>query len=300
MMKKLITSLNEARIGWIGTGIMGAPMAGHLVRAGYKVSVYNRTREKADALISEGCPWYDSPAAVAGNSDIIFTIVGFPSDVEEVYFGENGILKKTGPDTVVIDMTTTLPELAKRIDHASREKGAHSVDAPVSGGEVGAVKGTLSVMIGGEREVVEAVVPIMEHFSSNMVYQGEAGAGQHTKMCNQIVIAGTMIGVCEALIYGAKAGLDLTTVLNSIGKGAAGCWTLDVLAPKVIDGNFEPGFMVEHYVKDLGIALKEADNMNLNLPGTKLAKELYDRVMEKGLGTKGTQALYLVLKEMAG
>jgi 3-hydroxyisobutyrate dehydrogenase len=299
-MANINVSLSEAKIGWIGTGIMGAPMAGHLVDAGYNVSVYSRTKSKAEKLIAKGCDWYDTPAAVAENCNIVFTIVGYPKDVEQVYFGEGGILKSLRKDSVVIDMTTTLPGLAVRIDESCRAIGAHSVDAPVSGGEVGAVNGALSVMIGGEKDVVEAVMPMMDNFSKNMVYQGEAGAGQHTKMCNQIVVGGTMIGVCESLIYGAKARLDLTTVLSSISKGAAGCWSLDVLAPKIVAGDFEPGFMVEHFIKDLGIVLEEAENMNLDLPGTSLVKELYETVVEMGGATKGTQALYLALEKMAG
>jgi 3-hydroxyisobutyrate dehydrogenase len=307
-MANITVSKSEARIGWIGTGIMGAPMAMHLVDAGYNVSVYSRTRSKAEKHIQKGCHWYDTPAAMAGNCNIIFTMVGYPKDVKEVYFGESGILKsliKSGAaqiqdEVVLIDMTTTLPGLAVRIDEACRKIGAHAVDAPVSGGEVGAINGALSVMIGGEKEVVDKVLPIIEVFSKNMVYQGAAGAGQHTKMCNQIVVAGTMIGVCESLIYGAKAGLDLTRVLSSISKGAAACWALDVLGPKVVAGDFEPGFMVEHFIKDLGIALEEADLMHLKLPGTDLAKELYETVVEMGMAIKGTQALYLALEKMAG
>jgi 3-hydroxyisobutyrate dehydrogenase len=197
-------------------------------------------------------------------------------------------------------MTTTLPGLAVRIAGECGKTGAHAVDAPVSGGQVGAINGALSVMIGGEKDVVEQVMPIMDKFSKNMVYQGPAGSGQHTKVCNQVTVAGTMIGVCEALLYGAKAGLDLPTVLSSISKGAAACWTLDVLAPKVVNGDFEPGFMVEHFVKDLGIALAEAEQMKLNLPGTALAKELYQTLVDMGNSTKGTQALYLALEKMAG
>jgi 3-hydroxyisobutyrate dehydrogenase len=298
-MAKINVNTSEAKIGWIGTGIMGAPMAMHLVNAGYHVSVYSRTRNKAEKLIAKGCPWHDSPAAIAENCNIIFTIVGFPADVEEVYFGKNGILKSLKKGSVVIDMTTTLPGLAVRIDEACREKGCHAVDAPVSGGEVGAINGTLSVMIGGEKEIVEQVMPVIGIFSKNMVYQGPAGSGQHTKMCNQITIAGTMIGVCEALVYGAKAGLDLSTMLGSISKGAAACWTLDVLAPKIVARDFEPGFMVEHFIKDLGIALQEAELMKLSLPGLALAKQLYLSVMAIGKGRKGTQALYLALERMS-
>jgi len=279
---------------------MGAPMAMHLVDAGYKVSVYSRSISKAEKLIAKGCEWYETPAAIAEYCDVIFTIVGYPRDVEEVYFGDDGIMQSLKKDTVLVDMTTTLPGLAARIDDAAREKGAWAVDAPVSGGEIGAINGALSVMIGGEEEVVKKVMPIMDAFSKNMVYQGLAGSGQHTKMCNQIVVAGTMIGVCECLIYGHKAGLDLETVLSSIGKGAAACWTLDVLAPKIVHGDFEPGFMVEHFIKDLGIALEEAETMKLYLPGLALAKQLYLSVMAMGKGTKGTQALYLALEKMSG
>ena len=274
-------------------------MAMHLVDGGYHVSVYSRTKEKAENLISRGCPWYDSPAAVAENCNIIFTIVGYPADVEEVYFGDKGILKTLREDSVVIDMTTTLPGLAVRIDEACRKAGSHAVDAPVSGGQVGAVNGTLSVMIGGEKEIVEQLMPMIGVFGKNMVYQGPAGSGQHTKMCNQITIAGTMIGICEALIYGRKAGLELNTMLSSISKGAAGCWSLDVLAPKIVARDFEPGFMVEHFVKDLGIALQEAELMKLSLPGLALAKQLYLSVMAMDKGRKGTQALYLALEKMS-
>ncbi len=281
-MTNINTNPSDVKIGWIGTGIMGAPMAMHLVDAGYKVSVYSRTKSKAEKLIAKGCDWYDTPAAIAENCDVVFTIVGYPKDVEEVYFGNDGVMQTLKKDAVVIDMTTTLPGLAVRIDNAAREKGAWAVDAPVSGGEVGAINAALSVMIGGDEEVVTKVMPIMDVFSKNMVYQGKAGSGQHTKMCNQITIAGTMIGVCECLIYGHKAGLDLETVLSSIGKGAAACWTLDVLAPKIVHGDFEPGFMVEHFIKDLGIALEEAELMNLSLPGLALAKQLYLSVMAMG------------------
>lgn len=298
-MTNISSDPSRVSIGWIGTGIMGAPMAMHLVDAGYKVAVYSRTKSKSEKLIDRGCDWYDTPAGIAENCNIIFTIVGYPRDVEEVYFGDDGVMQTLQKDGVVIDMTTTLPGLAVKISEAARENGAWAVDAPVSGGEIGAINGALSVMIGGDAEVVEAVMPIMEKFSKKMVYQGKAGSGQHTKMCNQITIAGTIIGVCESLIYGHKAGLDLETVLNSIGGGAAACWTLDVLAPKIVHGDFEPGFMVEHFIKDLGIALEEAEQMKLSLPGLALAKQLYLSVMAMGMGTKGTQALYNALEKMS-
>jgi len=298
-MTVIKTNPTEAKIGFIGIGIMGSPMAMHLVDAGYNVSVYSRTKNKAEKQIERGCKWYDTPAEVAAGCNIIFTIVGYPRDVEEVYFGDQGILKTLKAGSVVVDMTTTLPGLAVRIDEACRKIGAHAVDAPVSGGEVGAVNGALSVMIGGEKDIVEQIMPIMDVFSKTMVYQGPAGSGQHTKMCNQITIAGTMIGVCEGLLYGKKAGLDLDTMLNSISKGAAGCWSLDVLAPKIVKGDFEPGFMVEHFIKDLGIAMSEAELMHLDLPGTSLAKKLYESLVEMGKATKGTQALYLALEKLS-
>jgi 3-hydroxyisobutyrate dehydrogenase len=275
-------------------------MAMHLVGAGYDVSVYSRTKSKAKDLIDKGCTWVDTPSDMARNCNVIFTIVGYPEDVEQVYFGDEGIFRTAGENTIMIDMTTTLPGLAVRIDEACRKINAHAIDAPVSGGQVGAQNGALSVMIGGKKEIVDVVMPIMDVFSKNMVYQGKAGSGQHTKMCNQIVMAGTMIGVSESLLYGYKAGLDLNMVLSSIAKGAAACWSLDILAPKIIQGDFESGFMVEYLIKDLGIALEEAGRMKLVLPGLALVKELYEKLLAEGKGTKGTQALYLALEKMAG
>jgi 3-hydroxyisobutyrate dehydrogenase len=291
--------MKDKKIGWIGTGIMGGPMAKHLVNAGYNLNVFNRTKEKATELINLGCTWYNTPAEIAANSEVIVTIIGFPKDVEECYFGEQGIFRTIKPETILIDMTTTKPSLAIKIFEEADKIGCESIDAPVSGGQVGAVGGTLSIMIGGKKDVVDSVMPIFQAFGKNMVYQGKAGSGQHTKMCNQITIAGTMIGVCEALIYGAKAGLDLNTMLESITKGAAGCWTLDVLAPKVVKEDFAPGFSVDNFVKDLNIVLEEAEAMKLALPGVGLVKQLYMSLKAKGQGTSGTQALYLVLKDLA-
>ena len=291
--------MKDKKIGWIGTGIMGGPMAKHLVNAGYKLNVYNRTKEKAAELISMGCTWFDTPAEIAASSDVIVTIIGFPKDVEECYFGEQGIFQKIKPGTILIDMTTTKPSLAIKIAEQAGKSGTEFIDAPVSGGQVGAVGGTLSIMIGGKKEVVDSVMPLFQTFGKNMVYQGKAGAGQHTKMCNQITIAGTMIGVCEGLIYGAKAGLDLNTMLESITKGAAGCWTLDVLAPKVVKGDYAPGFSVDNFVKDLTIILEEAEAMMLSLPGVALIKQLYISLQATGNGSSGTQSLYLVLEKLA-
>ncbi|MDX8339341.1 NAD(P)-dependent oxidoreductase [Draconibacterium sp. IB214405] len=293
-MKKDIT------IGWIGTGVMGTSMLGHLKNAGYSCTTFTRTKSKAESLLAQGVNWADSPAEVAAVSDVIFTIVGFPKDVREVYFGENGIFAKAKPGAVLVDMTTTEPSLAVEIYEAAKVKNIQSVDAPVSGGDVGAKKGTLSIMAGGDKDAFDKVFPLFEIMGKQIVYQGEAGSGQHTKMCNQITIAGTMIGVCEALLYGQKAGLDLPTMLSSISGGAAGCWTLDNLAPRIVNRNFDPGFFVEHFIKDMGIALKEAEVMGLSLPGLALVKQLYLAVQAQGHGKLGTHALTLALEKLSG
>ena len=291
--------MKDRKIGWIGTGLMGNPMAKHLINAGYKLNVFNRSRQKAEELIEMGATWLDTPADIAADSEVIVTMIGFPKDVEEVYFGEQGIFKKLKQGTILIDMTTTKPSLAVKISEEAANVGVEFIDAPVSGGQVGAINGTLSIMIGGKKEVVDAVIPLFEVFGKNMVYQGKAGAGQHTKMCNQVTIAGTMIGVCEGLIYGAKAGLDLNVMLAAISKGAAACWTLDILAPKIVNGDYSPGFSVDNLVKDLSIALEEAEAMQLSLPGLSLVKQLYMSLQEMGKGSLGTQSLYLVLEKMA-
>lgn len=291
--------MKHTTIGWIGTGLMGNPMVKHLLNAGYKVNVHNRTKEKAQNLIDMGCTWYDTPAGIAANSSLVVTIIGFPKDVEDCYFGQQGIFAGIQPGTVLIDMTTTKPSLAIKIAEQADKVGASFVDAPVSGGQVGAINGTLSIMMGGKKEVVDSIIPLFEAFGKNMVYQGAAGAGQHTKMCNQIVIAGTMIGVCEGLVYGYKAGLNLDDLLASITKGAAGCWTLDVLAPKVVKADYAPGFSIDNFVKDLTIALEEAEAMRLSLPGLALVKQLYLSLQAMGRGGNGTQALYLVLEKLA-
>jgi 3-hydroxyisobutyrate dehydrogenase len=291
--------MKDKIIGWIGTGLMGNPMVKHLLNAGYKVNVNNRTKEKAVDLIDMGCTWFDTPAELAANSEMVVTIIGFPKDVEECYFGEEGIFKGIKQGTVLIDMTTTKPSLAVKISEAAAKVGAEFIDAPVSGGQLGAINGTLSIMIGGKKEVVETVLPMFEVFGKNMVYQGLAGTGQHTKMCNQITVAGTLIGVCEGLIYGVKAGLDLNTMLACISKGAAACWSLDVLAPKIVKGDYSPGFSIDNFVKDLSIALEEAEAMKLSLPGLALVKQLYISIQAMGKGSSGNQALYLALEKLA-
>jgi len=264
------------------------------------ITIHNRTRDKARPLLDRGAVWADTPRQVAEASDVVFTMVGFPRDVREVYMGKDGVLEGARPGTILIDMTTTEPSLAREIDAAARAKGLHAVDAPVSGGDVGAREARLSIMVGGEAEIVQRVRPLLETMGKTVVHQGPAGAGQHAKMCNQIQIAGTMIGMCESLIYARKAGLDVETMLKSISGGAAGCWSLENLAPRICKRNFDPGFFVDHFVKDMGIALEEAKRMNLPLPGLALAHQLYVAVQALGHGRKGTQALMLALEHIAG
>jgi 3-hydroxyisobutyrate dehydrogenase len=287
------------RIGWIGTGVMGLSMGGHLLAAGHSLTVYNRSKPKAQPLLDRGATWADSPREVAAKSDVIFTMVGFPQDVREVYFGANGVLAGAKPGAISVDMTSTSPSLAQEIDAAAKRQGVRTADAPVSGGDVGARNATLSIMVGGDNETFAAVLPLWQLLGKTVVHQGPAGAGQHAKLCNQIVIAGTMIGVCESLLYGAKAGLNLETMLQSIRGGAAACWTLENLAPRILKGNFDPGFFVDHFVKDMGLALEESRRMNLTLPGLTLVHSLYQKAQAMGHGRKGTHALYLALEEMS-
>ena len=291
---------SQIKIGWVGTGVMGRWMCQHVMDLGYTATIFTRTKSKADPLLKAGATWANSPAEVAESSDIIFTIVGFPEDVRQVYLGENGILTTAKSGSIVVDMTTTEPSLAIEIHQAARAKGVSSIDAPVSGGDVGAREARLAIMIGGDQEAVDAIHPLFEAMGQNIVYQGEAGSGQHTKMCNQITIAGTMIGVCEALLYGAKAGLDLEIMLSTISKGAAGCWSLENLAPRVLKRNFDPGFFVEHFIKDMGIALDEAKRMGISLPGLSLVHQLYLATQAQGHGRLGTHALMLALEKLSG
>lgn len=290
----------KTKIGWIGTGVMGRWMCQHLMDSGYSATVHNRTKERAQPLLDAGAAWADSSHEVAAASDVIFTIVGFPPDVRDVYLGENGILKGAKSGSIIVDMTTTEPSLAKEIYDQAGAQGIASVDAPVSGGDVGAREARLSIMVGGDEDAVKSVMPLFEVMGKSIVHQGGAGAGQHTKMCNQIVVAGTMIGVCESLLYGHKAGLDLETMLSSISGGAAACWTLDNLAPRVLKRNFDPGFFVEHFIKDMGIALDESKKMGLSLPGLALVHQLYVAVQAQGHGRLGTHALTLALEQMSG
>ena len=283
--------MKSNKIGFIGTGVMGASIVMHLLNAGHDVTIYTRTKSKAAELIAAGAKWAETPAQASKEQDIIFTMVGYPKDVEEVYIGENGIFSAAKKGAIVIDMTTSEPTLAKKLYHEASERGLHSLDAPVSGGDIGAKNGTLSLMVGGDKDVFEKMHPIFELFGQNIIYQGVAGSGQHTKMCNQIAIASGMIGVCESMAYGLKAGLTMDEVLRSITAGAAGSWSLSNLAPRMLKGNLEPGFYIKHIIKDMKIALDEAERMNLQLPGLSLAKSMYDQLLAEGYGDNGTQAL---------
>lgn len=290
----------STRIGWIGTGVMGSSMVGHLIGAGYSATVFTRSKAKAEPLIAKGAKWAETPKAVAEQSDVIFSIVGFPSDVRSVMLGDDGALAGSKAGNILVDMTTSEPSLAVEIHQQAQTKGVQSVDAPVSGGDVGAKNATLSIMIGGDKAIVESLMPLFSVMGKTLVHQGGPGAGQHTKMANQILIATNMIGVCESLLYGYKAGLDLPTMLQSVGPGAAGSWSLNNLGPRMMNNNFDPGFFVEHFIKDMGIALSEAKKMGLSLPGLALGEQLYLSVKAKGWGRNGTHALMLALAEMSG
>ncbi len=289
----------KTRIGWIGIGVMGRWMCQHLMDGGFSALVHTRTKEKSAPLIAGGAAWADSPAAVAASADVVFTMVGTPSDVRAVYFDDEGLLAGIRPGAVLVDMTTTRPSLAREIFTAAEARSVHALDAPVSGGDVGAREARLSIMAGGSREAFDAVMPLFRRMGKKIVYQGGAGAGQHAKMCNQIMIAGTMIGMCESLLYGTRAGLDLETMLESISGGAAACWSLENLAPRILRKEYDTGFFVEHFVKDMGIALDEARRMQLALPGLALVEQLYHAVMADGGQRLGTQALMLALARMS-
>jgi 3-hydroxyisobutyrate dehydrogenase len=279
-------------VGFIGLGVMGSSMVKNLIKGGYPVNIYTRTKEKASELIDSGAVWQETPKDVAKSSNVIITMVGYPTDVAEVYLGEEGIIQNSSPNTYLIDMTTSTPTLAKRLYEEAKLRKLFSLDAPVSGGDIGAREGKLAIMVGGEEKALEAVLPVLQLLGTNIVYQGPAGSGQHTKMCNQIAIASNMIGVCEAIIYAEKAGLNPDTVLKSISTGAAGSWSLSNLAPRILQGNFEPGFYIKHFIKDMRIALEEAENLGLSLPGLTLAKNMYEKLAESGEENSGTQALY--------
>lgn len=278
-------------LAFIGTGVMGSSMAGHLLKAGHKLHIFNRTKSKAQALIDAGAQWHESPGAAAAQADFVFSIVGFPADVEKTYFGPAGILAHAKPGTVLIDLTTSSPLLAQRIAEAAAKKKLAALDAPVSGGDIGAKEARLVIMVGGDPAAFAKTKPLLELMGKNIILQGGPGAGQHCKMANQISIASIMMSWCEALTYAQKAGLDPARVIESIGGGAAASWSLNNLAPRALRGDFAPGFYVKHFLKDMRIALESAAAMKLDLPGLTQAKKLYDEVALRGWAENGTQVL---------
>jgi 3-hydroxyisobutyrate dehydrogenase len=286
-------------IGWIGTGVMGSSMCGHLLAAGHEVTVTTRTRAKAEALVGAGATWADSPAAVATASDVVFVMVGYPQEVEEVVLGTDGALSALAPGGLLVDMTTSRPALAVEIAERATQVGVAALDAPVSGGDVGARNGTLSIMVGGDADVFARARPLLDVMGSTVVHQGPAGAGQHTKLTNQVLVAGTIVGVCEALLYATRAGLDVESVLTSVSSGAAASWALSNLAPRIIAGDYAPGFFVDHFVKDMAIVLDEAARLQLALPGLSLAHQLYVALRAQGHGRDGTQSLILALEALS-
>lgn len=285
----------HTRVGFIGLGIMGGPMASHIQRAGYELHVYNRTRAKADKHVARGAQWHDDPASLARACDVIITIVGFPKDIEEIYFGDDGILAAAHPGAYVVDMTTSSPKLARRIADAAAARSLRALDAPVTGGDIGAQRAQLSIMVGGDHTDFQALEPIFRTMGS-AVHQGRPGFGQHAKLTNQIAIAGTILGVSEALAYAMRAGLDGEKLLQSISRGAAGSALLVHAGPRMLAGDFAPGFYVKHFIKDLGLALESANELGLDARGVKLVKELYEKLAESGHGDEGTQALFRLVR----
>jgi 3-hydroxyisobutyrate dehydrogenase len=292
--------VTRLRIGWIGTGVMGAPMAGHLLAAGYRVSVFNRTRGRADDLVEDGAGWRDTPAELAADSDAVFLMLGYPADVSETVLGDGGVLGDLAPGSLLIDMTTSEPALAQEIHRAAVAKGVHALDAPVSGGDLGARNATLVIMVGGEPEAYAQALPLLSVLGQTIVHQGAAGCGQQTKVMNQIAIAAGMIGICEALVYAHRAALDLERAIDTIKGGAAGSWSLTNYGPRLLRGDLEPGFKVDHFIKDLGIALSDARRLGVSLPGTALAQQLYVAAASQGLGQKGTHALAVAVAGLSG
>lgn len=288
------------KIGWVGTGVMGKSMAGHLLAGGHELFIFNRTKAKAESLLKNGAHWCESPAAVTRQAEMVFTIVGFPVDVEETYFGPQGLLNNPNTCRILVDMTTTEPSLAQKIARAAAAKELASLDAPVSGGDIGARNATLAIMAGGDRSAFDTAFPLFELMGKNIAYMGPAGSGQHTKMCNQILISGLMISMCESLLYAVRSGLDPQAVIDIVSKGAAGSWTISNMGPRILKNDYDPGFYVEHFIKDMGIALKEAAAMNLSLPGLALVHQLYLAVQAQGHGRLGTQSLMLALKKLNG
>lgn len=286
-------------VGFIGTGVMGKSMSRNLMQAGFELAVYTRTKAKAEELVEAGAVWHDTPASLAANVDAVITMVGYPSDVQEVYFGENGIIHHARPGTYVIDMTTSKPALAEEIHSEAKDKGIFALDAPVSGGDIGAQNGKLAIMVGGDADAFEAVLPVLEAMGENIILQGPAGFGQHTKLINQVTIASNMVGVCEAIAYAEHAGMDPSKVLQSITTGAAGSFSLSNLAPRMIKGDYDPGFYVKHFIKDMRLALEAAKEMGMTTPGLELSLSLYERLAENGDEDLGTQALIKLFTKKA-
>lgn len=279
------------KIGFIGTGVMGKALVGHFLTAGYQVNVYNRTKSKTDELVAKGAIWQDTPKDVSATSEIVFSMVGYPSDVEEIYYGDEGIFKADVAGKILVDLTTSTPSLAQKIYQSAKKRQAASIDAPVSGGDIGAKNATLTIMAGGDKTAYEKVLPLFERISKSCHLHGKAGKGQHTKMANQIMIAGTMTGMTEMLVYANAAGLDLPQVIDTLSGGGAANWSMANYSPRILNEDYSPGFFVKHFIKDLGIALDEAKNMGIDLPSTKLAKKLYDQLAAAGFENDGTQAL---------
>jgi len=292
-----MTTPQSLTVAFIGTGVMGASMAGHLIDAGYSLTVFNRTKARADALVERGARWADSAGEAAAQADVVITMVGYPADVEEVYLGEGGIIERARDGALLIDMTTSSPEVAARVAEAAEWADLSSLDAPVSGGDVGAKNATLTIMVGGGEVAFTRAEPLFHVMGANVVLQGGPGAGQHTKMANQIAIAGSMLATVESIAYAQRAGLDPRRVLESITAGSAASWSLANLAPRILDGDFAPGFFVKHFVKDMRIACESAESMGLDLPGLATAKRLYEYLEANGGDTLGTQALWLLYAE---
>jgi 3-hydroxyisobutyrate dehydrogenase len=290
----------QCAVGWIGTGVMGRSMCGHLAAAGCTVRLHTRTREKAADLLAKGAAWAATPREAAAGADVVFTMVGYPSDVEEVILGPDGALAGAKRGATIVDMTTSQPALAVRIHAEAAKKGVAALDAPVSGGDVGAREAKLAIMVGGDRAAYEQVLPLFQKLGETIALMGGPGSGQHTKMVNQVLIAGNMIGVVEGLLYAHKAGLDPSAVIDVVGKGAAGSWSINNLGRRIVKGDFNPGFFIKHFVKDMGIALEEARRMKLALPGLALVHQFYVSAQAIGLEDLGTQGLYRVLARMNG
>lgn len=290
--------MKKEKIGWIGTGIMGKSMCRHLIKAGYDLYVYNRTRAKAEELVGQGATWCDTPAQVAENCGCVFVMVGYPADVRSVILGSDGVLEGLSEGGLLVDMTTSEPSLAREIYERAGQSEVAALDAPVSGGDIGAREGRLAIMVGGDKAAFDRCLPMFEVFGENIAYMGEAGAGQHTKMSNQVMIASTMVGVVESLRYAASAGLDQNAVIDIIGKGAAAAFSLNNLGRRIADRNFDPGFFIKHFVKDMGIALDEARRMKLMLPGLAMVHQFYVAAMAMGYEELGTQGLYKVFEKM--